>query len=62
MDKVTFRVVSALKDKLTELAEAGMRMPQEAPFGHGVQVGKYQGVLMALDTIDGIVNEEDSNE
>ena len=39
MDKVTFRVVSALKDKLTELAEAGMRMPQEAPFGHCVQVG-----------------------
>lgn len=56
------RLISELKKSQEEIATGAMKHPTPDPFEHGVQVGKYQGILIALDTLDFLLRDEQEKE
>ena len=58
MDSSTLqKYVSALKERQSEIAEGAMERPASDLVGYGVQAGRYQGVQLALDTLDSILRD-----
>ena len=53
---VIARVIGEIKDKMVVTAEAAM-LQQFDPIQAAVNVGKYRGLLAALDTIDAILRD-----
>ena len=56
------KVVSKLEETQLELARTSMQFPKAEPFDHGVQVGKYQGLQLALELIDNILRDDNKKE
>ena len=52
------KLITELKAKQADLAEAAMMFPKSDPFEHGCQCGRYQGIQLALDAIDSILRDE----
>jgi hypothetical protein len=62
MDKLLHALRVQLLAKQDELAESAMLMPRAEPFEHGVQVGTYQGIQLALEALESLVEEEHAKE
>jgi hypothetical protein len=60
--KVIARAVAALKNQQEEIAKASCMFPKADPHAYGIQAGRYQGLQMALDTIDSILRSDDDEE
>lgn len=56
MDPVVGRFIGNVKKALAEHAEYSMRFPKPDPFEHGRQVGIYQGLGIALDHLEDVLN------
>lgn len=61
-DQVIGRFIGAAKDKQRDLAEIAMKFPKADPFGHGVQVGQWQGIEFALDILDNLLRDHHQKE
>lgn len=59
-DRLIGKLISELKNAQTELAADAMEFPKQDLFGHGAQCGAYQGLKLALDILEGIL--QDRNE
>lgn len=51
------RFLHEAKKALGQNAEDSMMFPKADPFEHGVQVGKYQGMRMAMDLVEDIIRD-----
>ena len=51
-------LIGLLKEKQRALADDAMVYPQADQFNHGLQVGRHQGVQLALDLIDSILRDD----
>jgi hypothetical protein len=56
----TFMV--AVQQRLVDDAEAAMHCGSADPFQHGVQVGHWRGLKVALEMLVDIINESDDKE
>ena len=56
------RLMGAIHDQQTSIAEAGMLRPETEVLRYGVQAGKYQGLQMALDILSDILSDNDEKE
>ena len=46
------------QESIPMVAEEAMMFPKADPFGHGVQVGKYQGLLEAVNVLEELISEQ----
>lgn len=60
MDRTILDIITALRDAQKESLTSLGQFPCGDPYGHGLQVGLYQGFTKALDLIDGVLKEETS--
>lgn len=63
MDRTVHQIIQALSADKQDVLQALGDFPKETPFEHGVQVGTYRGLQMALDRVSVVLNdaaEEDS--
>jgi hypothetical protein len=51
-------LLSAIKGQQAEIAESAMMTPRAEPFAHGMQVGVYQGLQQALETLNAILRDD----
>ena len=51
-------LVGAIKDQQVDIAESAMMTPRAEPFAHGMQVGTYQGLQQALETLNSILRDD----
>jgi len=56
------RLIGAIKDQQTSIAEASMTRPKRELFDIGEQAGRYQGLQMALDNLQNILSDSDEKE
>lgn len=56
------QLISELKKAQEEIASAAMLRPKADLLDCGIQAGKYQGVQLALDTIENLLREENEKE
>lgn len=56
-DQLTSRFIGEAKQALAEIAEDAMLFPKSEPFGHGEQVGKYQGLKFALEILEDLMRD-----
>jgi hypothetical protein len=59
MDRTVASIISALKAEKQELLEAMGDFPKVDLFGHGVQVGTYQGIGKALGIVESVLNDDE---
>lgn len=52
------RFIAELKAKQAEISEAAMLQPRSELLHYGIMAGRFQGIQVALDTIESIVNDE----
>lgn len=52
------KIIAELRETQQEYANGAMQFPKPDPFEHGVQVGVWRGVQLALDTIDAVLSEQ----
>ena len=57
MTSLLNKLVSRLQEEQTKIADAAMRFPRTELFEHGVVVGRHQGIQIALEVIDDLLNE-----
>lgn len=57
MDPIIGRFIGEVKKTLAETAEDSMMYPKADPFGHGAQVGTYQGLRFSLDILESILRD-----
>jgi len=62
MDKPTLLFIQSVKEEQATRASASMMFPKADSFEHGVQVGMWQGLQLALSILDGIHNAENESE
>lgn len=62
MDKTTLLFIQSVKSVQESRASASMMLPKADPFEHGVQVGVWQGLQLALSILDEIHNAENESE
>jgi hypothetical protein len=60
MDKVSHTFIVKVKQELDVLAHDGMLLSQKDTFEHGVSVGTYQGLNLALQILDAILRDSDN--
>jgi hypothetical protein len=58
MDRTVSAIIEALQFRLREELQGLGDFPKSDPFHHGVQVGIYQGLQMALNVIDRVLSDE----
>lgn len=51
------KLISELKSEQQAIAEGAMLRPKSEPFEHGVQSGKYQGIQIALNTLESLLRD-----
>jgi len=51
------KYIGVIKDQQQGVAEASMMRPKSDPFEHGVQAGRYQGLQLALETLDSLLRD-----
>jgi hypothetical protein len=59
MNSVLAKAIMELDKVMAEHATACMLYPKPEPYGHGVQVGSYHGVLKAKEVLQGILKDEE---
>lgn len=58
MNEIVARLIGALKQKQGEIAESSMLRPSSDAMTTGLYAGRYQGLQVALDTIDALLRDE----
>jgi len=56
-DPTIGRFIGEVKSELTTSAKDAMLFPKSEPFDHGVQVGRYQGLQLALDILETMLRD-----
>lgn len=56
-EKTITRFIGEAKDSLNQIANDSMKYPKADPFEHGIQAGKYQGLLFALEILEDILRD-----
>lgn len=57
MDRTVASIISALKAEKQELLESLGDYPRADPFEHGLRVGMYQGLGIALEAVETVLND-----
>lgn len=57
-DHLLTKFISEVKHAQMELAEDAMQFPKQDLFGHGAQCGAYQGLKIALDILESIIQAD----
>ena len=57
MDRTIANIISSLKAEQQKLLEAMGDFPKVDLFGHGAQVGTYQGIRKALEIVESVLND-----
>lgn len=52
------KFIAVIKDQQLGVAEASMMRPKSDPFEHGVQAGRYQGLQLALETLESLLRDD----
>jgi len=52
------KFIGHIKDQQLSVAEASMMRPKSDPFEHGVQAGRYQGLQLALETLESLLRDD----
>jgi len=52
------KFIALLKDQQAAIAESAMLRPKSDPFEHGVQSGRYQGIQLALETLESLLRDD----
>ena len=52
------KFIAAIKDQQRDVAESAMLRPKSDPFEHGVQTGRYQGLQLALETLESLLRDD----
>lgn len=55
--QIVARLIGAIKDEQSRIAEAGMLTPQRELFTMGEQAGRYQGLQQAQDILQDILSD-----
>ena len=56
-DRLINKFIGEVKHAQTELAADAMEFPKQTPFEHGAQCGAYQGLKLALDILESIIQD-----
>jgi hypothetical protein len=59
MNAIITKAIMELDRVMTEHATACMLYPKPDPYGHGVQVGSYHGVLKAKEVLQDILKDDE---
>ena len=62
MDRTTHRIIGKLLEEMVNRAETAMRYPKSEPFEHGTQVGVWQGLDLAQQIIESVLNDREEEE
>ena len=62
MDKTTYQILTKIREELLIRAEATVQFPREEPFHHGVQVGVWQGLKLAHEIIESVLQDDEEAE
>ena len=62
MDRTVLDIITALRSEKQVFLEAVGDFPRADPFEHGVQVGKYAGLKLALDVIDSVLKDQEAQD
>lgn len=61
-DKLISRFIGEAKQALAQIAADSMQFPKADPFGHGEQVGRWQGLNLALELLEDVLREDTEKE
>ena len=61
MNSIIAKAIMELDKVMEEHATACMLYPKPDPYGHGVQIGSYHGVLKAKNVLQDIMKDEEEN-
>jgi len=59
MNAIIAKAIMELDKVMAEHATACMLYPKSEPYGHGVQVGSYHGVLKAKEVLQDILKDDE---
>jgi hypothetical protein len=58
MDRTVSAIIASLSVEIQRHLQGLGDYPQAEPFEHGVQVGTYRGLQLALDVVTKVLNDE----
>ena len=61
-DRLIGNIIKGIKEQQSDISRGGMLYPKSEPFEHGVQVGTYQGLEIALQVLTGALDMEAETE
>ena len=60
MDKTIHSTITAFRNEKQRILEALGDLPKSDPFEHGVSVGTYRGLKLALEIIDAVLEDRET--
>ena len=62
MDKTVSKIIGAIQMRVREQLQGLGDYPKSEPFEHGIQVGTYNGLQAAIQAIEQVLSDEETEE